>query len=52
MTRDHPCYPHKATCDWCRICIRGDCCDNDGESKEEPAELVVAVGRRSVGGTS
>lgn len=49
MDRDHPCYPHKATCDWCRICRRGDCCDGDFE--EEPVDnLVVAVGKPLVTG--
>ena len=33
-----------ATCDWCRTCRRGDCCDGDFEG--QPADsLTVAVSK-------
>lgn len=44
MSPEHPCYSHKSTCDWCRVCIRGECCDGDLE--DEPSRQTVdAIGK-------
>jgi hypothetical protein len=45
MNRDHPCYEHRESCDWRRICRRDECCDRDKDLDGAPAKLEVPVGQ-------
>ena len=41
----NPCKGHK--CDWCRTCIRGDCCGRDKAPEGMPSKPVkVPISRQ------
>jgi len=37
----NPCKGHR--CDWCRTCIRGECCGRDTAPSRSPAKVPVGA---------